>query len=217
MFGLIIAKVKEINFLIMNKFFKSILVTTIIGFSIMACNSDSGNQNLLESSSTSATVENVNLSSTSVNNAAASSPSVGTVKHPPTKLGKLMNLNAPKSTFTTAASGLNPAHGMPGHTCALPVGAPLTQAASAAPQPVETAPEPVQNLRAPQPVAAQPNFNVPKNLTVNPAHGQPGHDCSIAVGAPLTNANAASEPKINPAHGQPGHDCSVAVGAPLPG
>jgi hypothetical protein len=80
---------------------------------------------------------------------------------------------------------------------------------------------------------------------VNPPHGQPGHDCSVAVGAPLkggtpataqpmmsqtatpapavslpanTNTNTGSNTsgaKINPPHGQPGHDCSVAVGAPL--
>lgn len=72
---------------------------------------------------------------------------------------------------------------------------------------------------------------------VNPPHGQPGHDCAVAVGAPLnaiagdntpqaqpavTSPAAASVPaakgsgRMNPAHGQPGHDCAVAVGAPLP-
>lgn len=83
----------------------------------------------------------------------------------------------------------------------------------------------------------------PGNLSVNPAHGQPGHRCDIAVGAPLDgSAPANTAPKVstqiqantdgsinvaapasapaganlNPAHGQPGHDCSVAVGAPLP-
>ncbi len=76
---------------------------------------------------------------------------------------------------------------------------------------------------------------------LNPAHGQPGHRCDIAVGAPLNSAptsNAAapqvqttSAPvaapasipavggngtaKLNPPHGQPGHDCAVQVGAPL--
>ena len=46
------------------------------------------------------------------------------------------------------------------------------------PQPAATAPTaaPVQ--------ATAPNFGVP-NVKVNPAHGQPGHDCAIAVGAPL--------------------------------
>src|SRR5688572_928630 len=81
-------------------------------------------------------------------------------------------------------------------------------------------------------------------LTLNPQHGQPGHRCEIAVGAPL-NAPAASNsaqstvtpspvivpsktPQIvpntstnattatlNPKHGEPGHRCDIAVGAPL--
>jgi hypothetical protein len=76
---------------------------------------------------------------------------------------------------------------------------------------------------------------------LNPAHGQPFHDCSIAVGAPLINRNANSSTqrlppaqtlpavpplqpvlpslrsggKLNPPHGKPGHKCEIAVGAPL--
>lgn len=77
---------------------------------------------------------------------------------------------------------------------------------------------------------------------LNPAHGQPGHRCEIAVGAPLSSAPAkaiatqqvvttqptpkvtqpAATPsvnekgqKLNPAHGLPGHSCDIAVGAPL--
>ncbi|HEY0750310.1 MAG TPA: hypothetical protein VGD26_04105, partial [Chitinophagaceae bacterium] len=54
---------------------------------------------------------------------------------------------------------------------------PLTQPAQA----VQTVVPPVQQP-ASQPVA---NVQVPDTLTVNPAHGQPGHDCTIAVGQPL--------------------------------
>lgn len=73
---------------------------------------------------------------------------------------------------------------------------------------------------------------------LNPPHGQPGHDCAVAVGAPLNgspsaNSAAPSAPamnfptatpspmpvtggqRLNPPHGQPGHDCAVQVGAPL--
>jgi hypothetical protein len=65
---------------------------------------------------------------------------------------------------------------------------------------------------------------------MNPAHGQPGHRCDIAVGAPLnskptqqtaTTATANNQPVqqvapgMNPPHGQPGHRCDIAVGAPL--
>jgi hypothetical protein len=80
---------------------------------------------------------------------------------------------------------------------------------------------------------------------MNPAHGQPGHRCDIAVGAPLNsppaqvstptiNTNTPPTPSItntapvintapaktvaagmNPEHGQPGHRCDISVGAPL--
>lgn len=60
---------------------------------------------------------------------------------------------------------------------------------------------------------------------LNPPHGEPGHDCSIAVGAPLNGpvntpgtvpANPQETRRINPPHGQPGHVCEVPVGQPLP-
>jgi hypothetical protein len=70
---------------------------------------------------------------------------------------------------------------------------------------------------------------------LNPAHGEPGHRCELAVGAPLDGtpatattgeattpltitqqpAQQAIAPGMNPAHGQPGHRCDIAVGAPL--
>lgn len=72
----------------------------------------------------------------------------------------------------------------------------------------------------------------PASPVLNPAHGQPGHRCDLAVGAPLpatvnstTNAVPSATPEpikpvdtkpaLNPAHGQPGHRCDLAVGAPL--
>ncbi|WP_133575905.1 hypothetical protein [Pedobacter metabolipauper] len=94
---------------------------------------------------------------------------------------------------------------------------------------------PVQNTAAPVQNAAA-DGEKPVN---NPAHGQPYHDCTIAVGAPLASvqgtpvqtsapvpavtaspvqaqpASAAPGVKLNPAHGEPGHSCKIAVGAPL--
>lgn len=75
-------------------------------------------------------------------------------------------------------------------------------------------------------------------LTLNPAHGQPGHRCDLAVGAPLNTGNtqktvsstqnsginmaalAAQQQQstakgMNPPHGQPHHRCDIPVGAPL--
>ena len=81
------------------------------------------------------------------------------------------------------------------------------------------------------------------NSKLNPPHGQPGHRCDIAVGAPLNTKpapNGAAQPTVvttqqpaqnntvvtqmpaqktapgmNPPHGEPGHRCDIAVGAPL--
>lgn len=70
---------------------------------------------------------------------------------------------------------------------------------------------------------------------LNPPHGQPGHRCDIAVGAPLDGSrpaqnsplkvsplqNQSSTPAakpadgLNPPHGQPGHRCDIKVGDPL--
>lgn len=79
---------------------------------------------------------------------------------------------------TTVASGLNPAHGQPGHRCDIPVGQPLSSA-PAKPQAVSTS------------VSTPKTDNTPDTLFakgLNPAHGKPGHRCDIAVGQPLASA-----------------------------
>jgi len=91
--------------------------------------------------------------------------------------------------------------------------------------------------------AANPNTVLSDTKGLNPAHGQPGHRCDIAVGAPLNSAptqqvqatqgqtvqvnpnqqkvvtTTATPVKVakgmNPPHGQPGHRCDIPVGAPL--
>ncbi|PBJ11296.1 hypothetical protein [Flavobacterium sp. ACN6] len=92
---------------------------------------------------------------------------------------------------------------------------------------------------------ANPNTVLSDNKGLNPAHGQPGHRCDIAVGAPLSSAptqqvqatpgqtvqvNPTQQNVVtttttttpvktakgmNPPHGQPGHRCDIPVGAPL--
>ncbi len=102
--------------------------------------------------------------------------------------------------------------------------------------PQTTMQQPTQ-VATPAPVKSQPGMN--------PPHGQAGHDCAVAVGAPLNSkkatptpsptitttqsnttsaapailnpaAQTVTAPGMNPPHGQAGHDCAVAVGAPLP-
>lgn len=90
-----------------------------------------------------------------------------------------------------SAPKLNPAHGQPGHRCDISVGAPLLQggaptaaAAQAAPAPQQQ-PQPVQMIVPPPPPPVMRATTPATGKMVNPAHGQPGHRCDIAVGAPL--------------------------------
>ena len=105
---------------------------------------------------------------------------------------------SPVTTSTapvTAASGLNPAHGQPGHRCDISVGAPLnskptTTTTPSTPQ-IQTVTPQVQNVTVPT-VSSSITPTVNSNPTVtapgmNPAHGQPGHRCDISVGAPLNS------------------------------
>ncbi len=99
------------------------------------------------------------------------------------KVEATMEIAEPATTTpVTTAPGMNPPHGQPGHDCAVAVGAPLnSKSANAAAPQLNTAP-------ANSPVGA-PTLTVPpvSNTApgLNPPHGQPGHDCAIAVGAPL--------------------------------
>jgi len=90
---------------------------------------------------------------------------------------------APTAAPVTTAPGTNPPHGLPGHDCSLAVGAPLNSKNNAAPasQP-NAAPQNASPMNGPVlTVPALPS--TPRGI--NPPHGQPGHDCSVAVGAPL--------------------------------
>jgi len=91
--------------------------------------------------------------------------------------GKIQIDNTGKQVKT--APGMNPPHGEPGHRCDIPVGQPLnSKPASATP-----APAPVQPAQ-PAPVA-QPVANTGPKPKLNPAHGEPWHECSKQVGEPL--------------------------------
>lgn len=98
-------------------------------------------------------------------------------------------VTTPQSNNTGVA--LNPAHGQPGHRCEIAVGAPLNSTPNAQtpakPAPVMTSSQ-LQNPAA----SSTPSILNPTSGgttlakgTPNPAHGQPGHKCEIAVGQPL--------------------------------
>ncbi|RYD79651.1 MAG: hypothetical protein EOP55_04235 [Sphingobacteriales bacterium] len=137
--------------------------------------------------------------------------------------GAESSLNAPKPNLV-----YNPAHGQPGHTCALAVGAPLNQNA-AIQQPLN-----ITRAAAPATKNTAPAETSTAGVKLNPKHGAPNHRCDIAVGAPLSskaaqsgittvNAKAinvsatsiVSAKGVNPKHGEPNHRCDIPVGAPL--
>ena len=90
------------------------------------------------------------------------------------------------------ATAINPAHGQPGHRCEIPVGAPLNSAPKAA------------NVSNPTPTPTNIPVNAPQIGTTN------------STGSVNATANQVTPPGMNPPHGQAGHTCSGAVGAPLP-
>lgn len=115
-----------------------------------------------------------------------------------------------------AKSGLNPAHGAPGHRCDIAVGAPL----NSAPAPTSA---PVQNLRPgqtfPGMLANPAKPGTPNNPVVNRAPAAPVQQVAAAP-QPVKKTSAAPQAGkvtagLNPAHGQPNHRCDIPVGAPL--
>ena len=99
---------------------------------------------------------------------------------------------AQQTTQTQTAPGMNPPHGQTGHRCEIPVGAPLNSKPAEKKQP-QTITQVVNQKPAEKPV-----------MNINSNNGS------------TTIAGSTTAPGMNPPHGQEGHRCDVAVGAPLP-
>lgn len=143
-------------------FMKKILGFAVLALAFTACH-NSGNENRATTTapatpSFSAPITTVKADSSKqqpINNTPAVSP-------------------APANTNTAA---LNPKHGMPGHRCDIPEGAPLNSAPISTSIPANASPA--------NPTVIQPPAPAGKTVKLNPPHGQPGHDCAVAVGQPL--------------------------------
>jgi len=92
--------------------------------------------------------------------------------------GKFSVDNTGKAKTIKTAKGMNPPHGEPGHRCDIPVGQPLNSKPVPAAQPTQVI---AQNTPAPNPTPAPTG---PKPA-LNPAHGEPWHNCSVKVGEAL--------------------------------
>ncbi|MFD1603543.1 hypothetical protein ACFSJW_11510 [Flavobacterium artemisiae] len=109
-----------------------------------------------------------------------------------------VNTGQPQVVTTTTtpvktAKGMNPPHGQPGHRCDIPVGAPLNSPAA----------------KTTATTNASQNGTVSQNFTVTP-------QANPVPALLSTEGEAKVADGMNPAHGQPGHRCDIAVGAPLP-
>lgn len=99
------------------------------------------------------------------------------------------------------AKGMNPAHGQPGHRCDIAVGAPLNSPPGNASKPA-----PIAKTTTISSSTAQPGVVSSNGATITTTNNTP----------PTTVSPVVTAPGMNPPHGQEGHDCAVAVGAPLP-
>lgn len=107
------------------------------------------------------------------------------------------------------AKGMNPAHGQPGHRCDIPVGAPLNSPAGKTASPQATA-QVKQTDNAPPTITPA---TISSDGKITPASNSTFTTSNTPT---ILNAPAATAPGMNPPHGQAGHKCEVAVGAPLP-
>ena len=102
------------------------------------------------------------------------------------------------------AKGMNPAHGQPGHRCDIAVGAPLNSPPGKG---EATKPAPIVKTTTVSSNTAQPGVVTSNGATITTTNNNAG----AATVSPVVTPEG-----MNPPHGQAGHDCAVAVGAPLP-
>lgn len=107
-----------------------------------------------------------------------------------------------------AGVALNPKHGEPGHRCDIAVGAPLnTQPATSTIQPAASTIQPASSTIQPNvPTTIPPLTASTPTSTISTV--------STEAKKPTTNLKTVTT-ALNPKHGEPGHRCDLAVGAPL--
>jgi hypothetical protein len=169
---------------------KTLVFLILVSFAVISCNNSTDSK---ESEST------VNPNLQPMLPSVANEPSQTQNPNVPVS-GQASNLPPGSSQpVTTGSSKLNPPHGEPGHRCDLAVGAPLDMASQATALPnsnnsMTPTITPVQNSSpsfSPTPSPQQVPPAASSSAKVNPPHGEPGHRCDLAVGAPLDLAPPA--------------------------
>jgi len=111
--------------------------------------------------------------------------------------GQTVPASAQQRVANADHSGINPAHGKPGHRCDIAVGAPLNS-----PPGKKTTPAATPSITPTTPAATITTAS-------NPTASTPAILKTDAVTTPTA-------PGMNPPHGKEGHRCDIAVGAALP-
>lgn len=111
----------------------------------------------------------------------------------------VVTTNTTTAAPVKVAKGMNPSHGQPGHRCDIPVGSPLSTPVA---KPVAATP-------------AQ-SGTVEKSFTVTPPANNNAVPALLSTETANNAKPVATKEGTNPVHGQPGHRCDIAVGAPLP-
>lgn len=161
-------------------YISSLLITTSILF--FSCKKELKPQ---DSTSVNSNLQTESTPSSPANTALTPTAEVSTVV---SQAGTTQNSTENASAAKTLP-GMNPPHGQANHRCDIAVGAPLNS-------PIKKA-EPVKTV-------ATPTIQTPASPTATPAILNPN------------TVTTVTQPGMNPPHGQAGHLCSVAVGAPLP-
>lgn len=158
---------------------KNIFYTPALAIFLVACNSGLGSNNAVIGSQPAFTLPNTpEFNLASINSLdSLSTPALATG----TNNSVAQAVAIPNAQDEAPDIKLNPEHGKPGHNCAISVGAPLIAT------PTTTTTAPINNLKNITNVSQpQTATNVTtSDIKLNPAHGKPGHNCAIAVGAPL--------------------------------
>ena len=172
---------------------KFIPVFLIIAFAWIACKNDAPQSASAPAESTpaeTAPLASPGAASGAITTAPAPGAASGAITSPAPAAGSAV-VATPQTAAPAVAAGsgkVNPPHGQPGHRCDIAVGAPLDGAAPAPANKSVAAPQPAAGAKSSKPTVTpvtMPAGNATVAPGTNPPHGQPGHRCDIAVGAPL--------------------------------
>lgn len=174
----------------MKKLFYYFVLTSLV---LVSCKKETTADNVAESTVTTDTVAAENAAVAPVAaNAMGTNPNTIMNQSTASNIQQTTNVTMPQPG--NVAAGANPPHGQPNHRCDIAVGAPLNAAPGK---------------------AALSQQSVPSSATKASQISTDGKSVSTTNPSAVTPA-VVTAAGMNPPHGQEGHHCEIAVGAPVP-